>query len=130
MEDVDLPHDLISIIDDDASLRLATSSLLRSMGYITEFFANAEDFLGSGDLSRFACVVADIQMPGMSGIDLTHKLIAANGQAKVVLMTARTESDIHKRARESGAVCLLQKPFAADSLLKCVGKALEPEGER
>lgn len=125
-----MPHDLISIIDDDESLRLATSSLLRSMGYVTEFFANAEDFLGSGDLSRFACVVADIHMPGMSGIDLTHTLIAANGDAKVVLMTARTETEIHNRARESGAVCLLQKPFAAESLLKCVDKALTAQRER
>lgn len=125
-----MPHDpLIAIIEDDESLRLAASSLLRSMGYVTEFFASAEEFLGSGDLSRFACIVADIQMPGMSGIELTHKLIADNGAAKVVLMTARTETDIHNRARASGAVCLLQKPFAAESLLKCVDKALVSDSQ-
>ncbi len=120
-----MPHDpLISIIDDDESLRLATSSLLRSMGYVTELFASAEAFFEAGDVTRFACVVADIQMPGMSGIDLTHKLIAEHGAAKVVLMTARTEADIHTRARASGAVCLLQKPFAAQTLLNCMDKAL------
>ncbi|PTQ69202.1 response regulator receiver domain-containing protein [Pseudomonas sp. GV071] len=115
---------LISVIDDDESLRLATSSLLRSMGYATEYFANAEDFLGSGDAARFACVISDIQMPGMNGIDLTQRLMAADGDSKVILMTARTEQELHERARASGAVCLLLKPFEAERLLRCVGEAL------
>lgn len=124
-----MPHDpLISIIEDDRSLRLATSSLLRSVGYATESFGSAEEFLGAGDLSRFDCIVTDIQMPGMSGIDLTHKLIADSSTTKVVLITARTEADIHNQARASGAVCMLQKPFAAESLIRCVEKALGSEG--
>jgi FixJ family two-component response regulator len=120
-----VPHtSLIAIIDDDDSLRLATSSLLRSTGYRTEYFACAEDFLGSGDPSRFACIIADIQMPGMSGIDLTNMLMAADEKAKVVLMTARTEQDIHIRAISSGAMHLLQKPFEALILLNCIETAL------
>ncbi|MBK5413443.1 response regulator [Pseudomonas sp. TH31] len=115
---------LIAIIDDDESLRLATSSLLRSMGYRIEHFACAEFFFDSGDTLRFACVIADIQMPGMSGIDLTHTLIAADDKAKVILMTARTEQDIHAHARASGAMSLLQKPFEAQILLNCVEMAL------
>jgi FixJ family two-component response regulator len=120
-----VPHaPLIAIIDDDESLCLATSSLLRSSGYRTECFACVEAFLGSGDAMRFACIIADIQMPGMSGIDLTYMLQAAYDNVKVVLMTARTEQDIHMRARASGAMRLLQKPFEAQVLLNCVFAAL------
>jgi FixJ family two-component response regulator len=123
-----VPHTpLIAIIDDDDSLRLATSSLLRSTGYRTEYFACAEDFLVSGDTSRFACIIADIQMPGMSGIDLTNMLMAADDKAKVVLMTARTEQDIHALAISSGAMHLLQKPFEALILLNCIETALQAQ---
>lgn len=114
---------LISIIDDDESVRLATASLLRSEGYRTELFASAEDFLAS-DAARFACVVSDIQMAGMSGIDLTGQLLADDADARIILMTARTEEDLHQRAGASGAVCLLSKPFAAEQLLNCVERAL------
>ncbi|WP_252270878.1 response regulator transcription factor [Pseudomonas subflava] len=114
---------LISIIDDDESVRLATASLLRSEGYRTELFASAEDFLAS-DAARFACVVSDIQMAGMSGIDLTGQLLADDADARIILMTARTEEDLHQRAGASGAVCLLNKPFAAEQLLNCVERAL------
>ncbi|HSX72346.1 MAG TPA: response regulator [Pseudomonas sp.] len=114
---------LISIIDDDESVRLATASLLRSEGYRTELFASAEDFLAS-DAARFACVVSDIQMAGMSGIDLTGQLLADDAEARIILMTARTEEDLHQRAGASGAVCLLNKPFAAEQLLNCVERAL------
>lgn len=115
---------LISIIDDDESVRLATASLLRSEGYRTELFASAEEFL-AGDVARFACVVSDIQMAGMSGIDLTGRLLADDANARIILMTARTEDDLHQRASASGAVCLLRKPFAADQLLACVERALD-----
>lgn len=114
---------LISIIDDDESVRLATASLLRSEGYRTELFASAEDFLAS-DAARFACVVSDIQMAGMSGIDLTGQLLADDADARIILMSARTEEDLHQRAGASGAVCLLNKPFAAEQLLNCVERAL------
>jgi len=118
---------LISIIDDDESVRLATASLLRSEGYRTELFASAEDFL-AGDAARFACVVSDIQMPGMSGIDLTDRLLAGDAAARIILMTARTERELLARAGASGAVCLLCKPFAAEQLLSCVALALSGAG--
>ncbi|MGY1447886.1 response regulator transcription factor [Pseudomonas chlororaphis] len=121
---------LIAIIDDDESLRLATSSLLRSMDYMTEHFASTEDFLDSGDASRFACIIADIQMPGVSGIDLTYRLMTADDTAKVILMTARTEQDIHERARTSGAAYLLQKPFEAQRLLNCLEALLTSQIQR
>ena len=125
-----MPHTpLIAIIDDDESLRLATASLLRSTGYKTEHFACAEDFLDSGDTFRFACIIADIQMPGMDGIDLTCMLLAADDKTKVVLMTARTEQDIHTRARASGAMRLLHKPFEAQILLNCVVAALSDQNK-
>jgi len=117
---------LISVIDDDESLRVATSSLLRSMGYATEYFASAEAFFDSGDTARFACVISDIQMPGMNGIDLTQRLLASEARSKVILMTARTEQDLHARARASGALHLLFKPFEAQQLLQWVAQALRP----
>jgi FixJ family two-component response regulator len=115
---------LISIIDDDDSVRSATVSLLHSMGYATECFDSAEAFLCSGDAHRFACVLTDIQMPGMSGIDLQYLLVHCDPKVPVILMTARTEEDLHVRARASGAVCLLKKPFAAELLFRCLDAAL------
>ncbi|WP_271195196.1 response regulator transcription factor [Pseudomonas turukhanskensis] len=115
---------LISVIDDDESLRLATASLLRSMGYATECFAHAEAFFGAGDTARFACVISDIQMPGMDGIELTRRLLAADGGRKVILMTGRGEQALLRQARASGAVGLLLKPFEVELLLGCVGDAV------
>ena len=113
-------HALIGVVDDDESIRSGTTSLLRSAGYATESFGSAEAFLESGDHRRFACVVADIQMPGMSGIELADKLGNENPPTPVVLVTARTEKDILAHARESKASFLLCKPFDGDRLLNHV----------
>lgn len=115
---------LISVIDDDESLRLATASLLSSMGYVAECFESAEAFLDSGDAARFDCIVSDIQMPGMTGIDLIRQLREGLNVVPVILMTARLEHALLAQTLESGAVCLLRKPFAADRLLECVSKGL------
>jgi FixJ family two-component response regulator len=115
---------LISVIDDDESVRVATASLLRSIGYATETFVSAEDCLGSGDVTRFACMIADIQMPGMSGIDLTLRLAAQRHAVPVILMTARTEQDLLARAHSCGAAFVLKKPYTAERLLACLDTVL------
>lgn len=115
---------LISIIDDDASLRTALVGLVRSLGYRASGFASAEAFLAAGEAPHSACVVTDIQMPGLSGIDLKHKLVADGCAAPVIMITARTEADLHERARASGAHCVLKKPFAPDALIDCLERAL------
>jgi FixJ family two-component response regulator len=111
---------LISIVDDDESVRLGTACLLRSAGYITESFASANEFLQSGDFHRFACVITDIQMPGISGIDLANQLGEDRRPTPVILVTARTEEQLLAGAAASKASFLLRKPFSADRLLQCL----------
>ncbi len=115
---------LISIIDDDESLRMALVGLVRSLGYRSQGFGSAEEYLGNGDLGGSACLITDIQMPGMTGIDL-KKLLAARGLGMpVIMITARTEPGLREKALASGAVCLLHKPFEADALITCIEEAL------
>jgi FixJ family two-component response regulator len=110
----------IGIIDDDDSVRSATASLVRVAGYATATFDSAEAFLEAGDIDRFACVVADIQMPGMGGIALADLLGLDAPQVPVILVTARTEQDVIDRAAASRAVFVLRKPFPPGRLLACV----------
>jgi FixJ family two-component response regulator len=114
----------IAIIDDDQSLRTALARLLRSLGYAVKAFASAEEFLGAGAAGDFVCIITDIQMPGMSGIELMRHLSAVQCQVPVIMITARPEASIEEEALASGAVCLLRKPFAAAALSECLAKAL------
>lgn len=115
---------LISIIDDDDSLRSALVGLVRSLGYRARGFANAEDFLAAGDGAQSAAIVTDIQMPGLSGIDLKERLSAEGNAAPVIMITARAEPGLQERAFASGALCVLKKPFAAEALIDCLERAL------
>ena len=115
---------LISIIDDDDSLRAALVGLVRSLGYRARSYANAEDFLAANDANRSAAIVTDIQMPGLSGIELKHRLVADGCTAPVIMITARAEPGLRERAIESGALCVLRKPFAAEALIDCLERAL------
>lgn len=111
---------LVCVVDDDEAVRAATTSLLRSAGYSTSSFCSAEDFLKSASRRSWACVVADIQMPGMSGIELAHLLRQKPPFTPVILMTARTEREVLSGGASPEAVCLLRKPFSANQLLGCV----------
>lgn len=115
---------LISIIDDDDSLRAALVGLVRSLGYRANGFACAEDFLAAADAGASAAIVTDIQMPGLSGIDLKERLTADGCTAPVIMITARTEPGLSERAFASGALCVLKKPFAAEALIDCLERAL------
>jgi FixJ family two-component response regulator len=121
---MDTPDPLIAIIDDDASLRLALVGLVRSLGYRATGFGSAEEFLAADNAGESACIVTDIQMPGLSGIELKLKLNQDGNPAPVIMITARTEQGLRDRAFASGAVCVLQKPFAAEALIACLEKAL------
>lgn len=114
---------LISIIDDDESMRLALAGLVRSFGFDASTHSSAEDFLASGMAASSNCIITDIQMPGLSGLQLKQWLDDHASTAPVILITARSEPHIHAQARASGAVCLLRKPFDADTLLACLKKA-------
>ena len=115
---------LVAIVDDDQSIRDATSNLLQAAGFSTATFADAESFLGSAGEPRAACLVADMRMPGMSGLQLYQHLVASGAPVPTVLITAYPSDATRSRAREVGIVCCLAKPFAPDELLGCVREAL------
>lgn len=118
------PPALIAIVEDDESLRTAMVGLVRSLGHRAVSFGCAEDFLADAAARAAACVVTDIQMPGLSGIDLKLKLVEAGCATPVIMVTARTEAALHDRAKASGAYCLLRKPFTAEALVECLDRAL------
>jgi FixJ family two-component response regulator len=113
----------ISVIDDDASVRAAMENLLSSHGYVVHTFASAEEFLRSTQLHNSSCVVADVQMPGMSGLDLLTHMHARGHDAPFVFITAFPEDSVRDRALKAGAIGFLAKPFAAPDLIKYVETA-------
>lgn len=115
---------MICVIDDDESLRVALVRLLQSLGYGASSFASAEEFLKSGAISGCSCVISDLQMPGMSGIDLTNLIAKHHSSVPVIMITARTEPDLEERALASGAACFLRKPIASKVLVDCLKRLL------
>ncbi len=115
---------IISVIDDDPSVRTATARLLRSMGFSVYAFASAREFLSSPRMSETSCVIADVQMPGMTGVELQDYLIAHDHSMPVIFITAFPHDRVRERAINAGAVCFLSKPFDEARLLECVGQAL------
>jgi FixJ family two-component response regulator len=119
---------VISIIDDDASVRVAVARLLASMGFATHAFASADEFLGSPRLKDTFCIIADVEMPGMSGLELQDHLIAHGQNIPVIFITAFLEDRIRERAMKGGAICFLRKPFDEAALLECVERTLKGRG--
>ncbi len=115
----------ISVIDDDASVRAATSKFLRSHGYTVEAYSSAEHFLQSGRLSDTSCVIADLQMPGMSGLELLTMMRAQGYGAPFIIITAFPDETTRARALQAGVICFLSKPFAGPTLINCLGAALQ-----
>ena len=119
---------LVVIVDDDQSLRNATRDLLKAAGFSTATFEDAESFLGSASRASAACLVADMRMPGMTGLELYQALVASGDRIPTVIITAHPEELTQSRARDAGITCYLSKPFAPDDLLECVGEALAKRG--
>ena len=114
---------VISVIDDDASVRTATDNLLSSHGYPVHTFASAEEFLQSAHLNDSSCVIADVQMPAMSGLDL-RSMRAQGYNAPFIFITAFPDESVRARALKAGAICFLAKPFAGPSLISCIETAV------
>lgn len=110
----------VSVVEDDDSLRTAIVGLLDSLGYRVKAYASAETFLDDAAGRQADCIITDIQMPGLSGIELKQHLDRLGVQTPVVMITARTEPSLHARAKASGAVCVLQKPFQEADLVRCI----------
>ena len=117
---------MISIIDDDESIRLATESLIRSLGFVAFTFESAEDFLRSPQVEVTSCLISDIQMPGMTGIELQDHLIAHGYRIPIIFITAFPEERIRKRAQDAGAVGFFSKPFDGLAMIKSLDGALNP----
>jgi FixJ family two-component response regulator len=118
---------MIAIIDDDASIRNGARALLKSLGYATATFASAEEFLESARLQQAACLITDVQMPGMSGVDLQDHLKARGDVTPVIFVTAFPEEELRQRVLSAGAFGFLAKPFSEDCLIACLEKALAQE---
>jgi FixJ family two-component response regulator len=115
---------LISIIDDDQSVRTALVRLIRSLGYGARGFSSAEEFVDSGVLQNCSCVITDIQMPGMSGIELAALLSGRQSAVPVIVITALTDAGLEAGALSSGAICFFRKPIDTNALLECLNRAL------
>jgi FixJ family two-component response regulator len=116
---------IISIVDDDASMRTATARLLKSFGFSAHAFASAQEFLLSPRLYETSCLIADVEMPGMSGVELQDYLIAHGHETPMIFITAFPENRIRERVMKAGAIDFLSKPFDEPRLLECVEHALE-----
>lgn len=116
---------MIAIVDDDASVREATKGLVRSLGYLAETFASAEDFLKSERVHDTWCLITDVQMPGMNGVELQGRLIAEGRHTPTIFMTAYPDDRLRARAMGAGAVGFLNKPFNDENLIAYLDKARE-----
>jgi FixJ family two-component response regulator len=115
---------VISVIDDDASVRSATDNLLSSHGYMVSTFASAEDFLKSALLDDTSCVIADVQMPAMSGLDLLTQMRIRGNDVPFIFITAFPDESVRARAVKAGAICFLAKPFCGPVLIDCIERAV------
>ena len=115
---------LISIVDDDETMREAVKGLMKSLGYRVEVAASAEEFLSSRHVRGTSCLIADVQMPGMSGLDLHRHLSASGKVIPTVLITAYPDDSVRERALAAGVIGYLSKPFDENDLLVCIRSAL------
>jgi FixJ family two-component response regulator len=115
---------MVSIVDDDASLRRSVRNLLSSVGFRVQAFASAEEFLASPERVNTGCLVLDLRMAGMNGLDLLKHLGATGSRIPVVILTAHGDDETRQRALRAGAVAFLGKPFRGDALLDAVRSAL------
>ena len=125
METVQQQNLVVVVVDDEESVREAVSRLLRAAGLTARAFASAEDFLISGLLNTTGCVIADIRMPGMSGLDLLAQLNAGHCPIPTILITAHGDETLRMRAMRAGAVKFLAKPIDGETLLASVHAAMQ-----
>lgn len=115
---------LIAVVDDDESMRKAITGLMRSVGLAAEAFSNAEDFISSRNAHRTACLITDVNMPGMSGLDLHRSLIQSGINIPTIFVTAYPSEAGRSRALVAGVLCYLTKPFPEHDMLACINSAL------
>src|SRR6516165_7423556 len=114
----------ISVVDDDESMREAMRGLMKSLGYTAQTFVSAEEFLNSCQVACTSCLIADVQMRGMTGLELHRHLVASGKTIPTILVTAYPDDTVRKRALEDGVVCYLSKPFDENELFACIRSSL------
>jgi FixJ family two-component response regulator len=115
---------LVSVVEDDQFFRGSMKRLMRSLGYRVEVFASAADFLASPRLAETACLIADVDMPAMTGVELYRHLIGSGHAIPTILVTAYADDDVRSRALKDGVICCLRKPIDEQHLKQCLHAAL------
>jgi len=115
---------LIAIVDDDEAVCIGVTSLVRSLGYEAQAFGSAEDFLQSQERHDACCLISDVQMPGVGGLELHRALVAEGSTLPVIFITAFPDSRVQQLALQGGATCFLSKPFDGATLIRCLESAL------
>nr|WP_256461718.1 response regulator [Acuticoccus sp. I52.16.1] len=118
---------LVAIVDDDPSMRDALEDLVGSLGYRALKFGSADDYLASPDRSGVRCMILDVQMPGMNGLDLQTHLVEARTAPPIIFVTSYGDDTVRRRAIRGGALCVLEKPVQETAIIGCLEAAL---GER
>jgi FixJ family two-component response regulator len=118
---------LISVVDDDESVRRTTKLLIESFGYRAAVFDSAETFLKPSQLNNTCCLVVDVKMPGMSGLQLQRRLSAERSSIPIIFISAYGNNESRREAEQAGAVAFLNKPFGAEQLLESIRFALQPD---
>jgi FixJ family two-component response regulator len=116
---------LISIVDDDDALRNSLDDLIQSLGFRTQGFPSAEAFLSSTQARDTACLILDVRMPGMNGLDLQRQIVATKWTVPIIFITSHADDDARGRALQTGAVAFLYKPFREQELLNAIDAALK-----
>ena len=116
---------VVCIVDDDLSVREGTMDLLNSLGFIAVAFARADEFLQFDRLYNTSCLIADVQLPGMTGLELYEQLVVSGREVPTILITAFPDERDRVRALQAGVICYLTKPFDGKELIACIRSALE-----
>jgi FixJ family two-component response regulator len=124
-EELELPNLDVAIVEDDESVREATDHLLRLLGYVTASFSSAEDFLNSGRVPDTACLITDVRLPGMSGVELQSRLILDGYRMPIIFVTAFPDETIRARVLKNGAIGYLSKPLREQSLIASLDQVFE-----
>jgi FixJ family two-component response regulator len=121
---------LVSIVEDDQFFRESMRRLMRSLGFSVEIFPSAADFLASPRLVETACLIADVHMPAMTGLELHRRLIDMGHAIPTILVTAYPDNDVRARVLNDGVVCYLRKPVDEKHLMRCLHTALHSDQPR
>jgi FixJ family two-component response regulator len=120
---------LVAVVDDDPAMRRAMARLLSTLGYGTELFASGEAFLNAAPSSEAACLVVDIQLGDISGLEMGRQLAADGRKVPIIFVTACDDETIHREAAEFGCVAYLMKPFSSDLLIEAIARAIDRSPE-